>query len=682
MSTISDGQPHTGPAPAHGGALVRASFDPAEGSATREDLWRVALTAYLTGRTADCATLLRRAYHELVGHDDRAAAVRCAFWLAFVLINDGQWAVAGGWLTRARRLLDGVPPDRVEHGYVLLPEAMREAAAGHFGQVWRLASEAARYGDRSGDADLVALARSVQGRASIRLGDIAGGLGMLDEAMLTVTTEDVSPIVATTVYCGLIEACREIYDLRRAREWTGELTGWYDLHPDVGLNRGRCRVYRAEVLFECGDWTAAVAEAERALARSNPDPDHQVIGAAHYLCGEVHRLRGDREAAEEAYGLASAHGHEPQPGLALLRLSTGDLDTARATIRRAVAESSDRPGQPTLLAAYVEIAVAAGDLPAAGVAASGLEGIAVQIGTPRLEAMSAHAAGAILLANRDPRAALRPLRRACAIWQSLGVPYGLARRRTLFGLACRELGDEDTATLELHAARSIDQRLGVASGPPATVPTGGAEARGHPHGARVGRPPVGRDRRDQPGHRRAARPERDDHRPSYQQRPGQAGPTISVRGHGLRVPTSPGLIGVRCDPIDCPAVRPEPRTCTRLGWPALDWSHDGRPPKAQLCTSTAAYRSTVSRERAWSGSGAWTSRAVPSQAAPSSDSSGPYATSPSPPDGRARSASGPVPRPSTRYRLPPVRPPGNSHMVRPSVLRHRRSNTSRYTPAW
>jgi DNA-binding CsgD family transcriptional regulator len=81
--------------------------------------------------------------------------------------------------------------------------------------------------------------------------------------------------------------------------------------------------------------------------------------------------------------------------------------------------------------------------------------------------MSAHASGAILLANRDPRAALGPLRRACAIWRSLGVPYGLARSRVLFGHACRELGDEDTATLELHAARSIYQRLGAAVGPPA-----------------------------------------------------------------------------------------------------------------------------------------------------------------------------------------------------------------------
>ena len=48
----------------------------------------------------------------------------------------------------------------------------------------------------------------------------------------------------------------------------------------------------------------------------------------------------------------------------------------------------------------------------------------------------------------------------------------------------------------------------------------------------------------------------------------------------------------------------------------------------------------------------------------------------------ARSAACPALRPSTKYRLPPVRPPGKSHIVRPSVLRHRRSSTSRYTPPW
>ena len=44
-------------------------------------------------------------------------------------------------------------------------------------------------------------------------------------------------------------------------------------------------------------------------------------GQALYQQGELHRLRGDSEAAEAAYREASQFGREPQPGLALLRLA-------------------------------------------------------------------------------------------------------------------------------------------------------------------------------------------------------------------------------------------------------------------------------------------------------------------------------------------------------------------------
>src|SRR4051812_38489427 len=65
----------------------------------------------------------------------------------------------------------------------------------------------------------------------------------------------------------------------------------------------------------------------------------------------------------------------------------------------------------------------------------------------------------------------------------------------------------------------------------------------------------------------------------------------------------------------------------------------------------SAYRSAVQTARAVSGSGALSSTVVPSQVWPSSDSSGPYATSSSPSSGRARAVAGPSPRPSTRDRF-------------------------------
>jgi DNA-binding CsgD family transcriptional regulator len=441
--------------------LVRASIDGEPAATTPEQLQRVAMTAYLIGRDADWATLLTRAYQELVNREDREAAARCAFWLAFSLINNGQWAVAGGWLTRARRLLAGIPGDSATHGYLLLPEAMRQAAAGEFGRTWKATNRAAEIGDRFRDADLTALARSVQGRAAIRMGDTANGVGLLDEAMLAITTENVLPLVATTVYCGLIEACHEIFDFRRAREWTEQLTGWYGARPEVRLNRDRCFVYRAHLLKQGGDWTAAIVEAQQAEGWHAGDSTRLVVGAAHYLCADVHRLRGSWEKAEKTYNLASSCGHDPQPGLALLRLAQGDVDTAMATIRRAVSESPARPDRPALLAAQVEIAVFARDLSAARTAVAELDAIARQLDAPYLHATAAQASASVLVANGDPGEALGPLRRAMSIWQSLEFPYELARCRALLGLACRDVGDEDTARLEIAAARTLCQRLGA-----------------------------------------------------------------------------------------------------------------------------------------------------------------------------------------------------------------------------
>ena len=106
-----------------------------------------------------------------------------------------------------------------------------------------------------------------------------------------------------------------------------------------------------------------------------------------------------------------------------------------------------------LLAAYVEIMLAAGDVAAARVAADELSAIAGDLGAPLLGAMAAHAQGAVLLGEGDPPAALAALRRAWTAWQELEAPYEAARVRVLVGLACRELGDQEGAEMELDAAR-------------------------------------------------------------------------------------------------------------------------------------------------------------------------------------------------------------------------------------
>ena len=173
----------------------------------------------------------------------------------------------------------------------------------------------------------------------------------------------------------------------------------------------------------------------------------------------MHRLHGDHGRAEDAYRDASRSGAEPQPGLALLRRDQGDTDAAVAAIRRAIAEAVEPLDRLRLLPAGVEIMLAAGDLESARALCDELARLAPAYASTLLDALVGHARGAVDLAAGDPRGALTALRAASRAWQELGVPYEGARVRVLLGRACRELGDADSATLELDAARETFSSL-------------------------------------------------------------------------------------------------------------------------------------------------------------------------------------------------------------------------------
>jgi DNA-binding CsgD family transcriptional regulator len=425
------------------------------------DLELLATAAYLIGRDEAGAALLTRAHHELLRRDDPVRAARCAFWLAFHLLNSGELARSGGWVARARRLLDDGRHDCVEQGYLLYPVAVQAIFGGDNAAACATFVQAADIGDRFREPDLVTMARVGQGRALIRLGEPAKGVALLDEAMVAVTAGEVSAIVAGDTYCTVIEGCQETFDLRRAQEWTAALAHWCASQPDLDRFRGQCLVHRAEIMVLHGAWSDAMDEAQRAYERFLRGPSHPAVGSAFYQLAELGRLRGEFVKADEMYRQAHQVGREPQPGLALLRLAQGDVGAAQAAIRRVLDEARDRVSRATLLPAYVEIMLAAGDLAAARIGADQLSQIAADLEAPLLRAVAAHATGAVLLGEGDGRAALEALRRGWTVWHGLDAPYEAARARVLLGLACRELGDQDGATMELDAARWVFQQLGA-----------------------------------------------------------------------------------------------------------------------------------------------------------------------------------------------------------------------------
>ena len=425
-----------------------------------DDLELLATAAYMLGRDEEYVSVLERAHQAHVAGGDVLQAARAAVWLGFQLGLRGEIGGATGWFGRAQRLVDRAGRDCVEQGYLVLADSISHIEAFDWEAALATARASAEIAEHYGDADLLALALMDQGQYLVRLGRIGDGLRHLDEAMVALTAGELSPIVTGLVYCSVIDGCHTAYELRRAREWTEALTRWCAAQPELVSFTGRCLVHRAEIMQLHGSWEDALVEARRATSRRGMS--RTGVGNAHYRQGEILRLRGQLAEAEEAYRRASAHGREPQPGLALLRLAQGNEDAAAAAMRRALGESAEAVERAALLPAYIEVMLAAGEIDGAERATAELEAIAAAYESGTLPAAAALARGAVSLARGDAPTALTALRQAERTWHELEAPYESARVRALVGQACRELGDEDTAALELEAARGIFEELGAA----------------------------------------------------------------------------------------------------------------------------------------------------------------------------------------------------------------------------
>jgi class 3 adenylate cyclase len=303
-----------------------------------------------------------------------------------------------------------------------------------------------------------------KGRAFVQQGNVEAGLAILDEASTSAVAGELRPFATGLVYCVTITACQNVGDYRRAAEWTEAANRWCE-QKDMNGFPGACRIHRAEIMRLRGDWLQAEKTALAACEELH-DFERFITAGGYYEIGEIRRRRGDFVAAEDAYRTANELGRPPQPGLALLQLAEGKVESAVAGISRALGEIQEPLARVRALPALVEISIAAADIVTARSAAAELEQLvdSYKIGdrrAPAFDAIVHFILGQIKLAEKDWDGAAGDLGRARDGWQQIGAPYETAHARLLLGIAFRHQGDEHAATLEVQAARTTFERLGA-----------------------------------------------------------------------------------------------------------------------------------------------------------------------------------------------------------------------------
>ena len=230
---------------------------------------------------------------------------------------------------------------------------------------------------------------------------------------------------------------------------------------DGQLYPGICRLHVVELDCLRGEWSTAVSGARRACAElTSHDPRY--AGEAHYRLGELHRLAGELDLAEEAFTRGHELGRHPQPGLARVRLAQGRTDAAVAALSLALGPPPAPPMHHVeLLATLVQAHLATGAVDDADSTARRLAEVAEAAGSDYLRALALLAGAEVAVACGDGPVAYRSADTAHATFRSMGLAYDCARARVVRGQAARLAGDDDTARLELATARDEFARLGA-----------------------------------------------------------------------------------------------------------------------------------------------------------------------------------------------------------------------------
>ena len=431
------------------------------------DLPLMAEVAYAAGHLDRAVETWERAHSLAIRARDDLAAAGAAVRVAMHLLFDtALMAPVRGWLSRAERLIVDTETTPV-HAWLAVVRSYERMLSGSIPEASRWARAAVAPGTSSGDVAATAIGRVAHARCLILSGSVDDGLTALNEAGVAVLSGELDPLATGVVYCEVVCALQgmAMYDL--ADEWTHAMERWASTNA-IGSLRGRCRVHRAEILRQRGQWRDARREAQTACAELRPYLRRE-LGWPLAELGQIHLCAGEIDVAEEAFLEAHEVGWDARHGLAMVYLERGEPEQAVQVIRSALEQPMCIPSKELppntplrrapLLGAAARIEAAAGELARARAAALELAEIAQKLPSKALMASAAESMGHVLLGEGSPDDARRQLEAAVSLWDDIGMPHDAARARSCLAGALRELGKDTLARLEERSAHATLSRL-------------------------------------------------------------------------------------------------------------------------------------------------------------------------------------------------------------------------------
>ncbi len=420
----------------------------------------ISISASWIGEFDEWRLGLEKAYADYAKAGLNIDAARVALDLVGIYIEKNVSTVAGGWQRRAERLLQE-EPDCVEHGNLLRRQTVTALGESNFTRALELNRLCGELADRFKDSDLQAEALHDRGRILIARGDVEEGKCCVNEAMVSAVSGEVNPLTIGNLYCRTMVVCRSLADFKSVREWSEEAWRWNESQEGTGYS-GVCQIHSAETMRHLGLWEKAEQAVRSACSEFAGSGLDVHAGEAFNELGELLLRKGDHQEAEDAFQRAHEFGHDPVPGLPLLRLAQGNGDAALRIIERALSEGTeDRLARAKILTGAITIALALGEQSLTESATKELHDIAGAFDCQCFKAHALIGQGGLESERGDHDSATTTLREAWSLFKEQGFLYDASRARTLLARAYLEIGNEDDARMQLGAACKTFGELGA-----------------------------------------------------------------------------------------------------------------------------------------------------------------------------------------------------------------------------